>query len=186
MQTLGLDGRPPERAWWKELFWPLVEDDVSALTAARNGMYACMFIAILSTVMVVLGALPPALLFNSLFFLFGAIGIRQLSLLSAAAMTSFYAIGLAAALQWPGWLPLLVLMVLIGATRAAWYARRLAPQERYLVVNPAMELSGLGRVIEGLPAAIWPSIRVVYAVVLAVALLLLLAGVAIQVLARVR
>jgi hypothetical protein len=47
METLGLSPSTPKpTSRLKELFWPNIDDEVAAGTAARNAMYACMFIAV--------------------------------------------------------------------------------------------------------------------------------------------
>jgi hypothetical protein len=95
MQTLGLSPSTPKPSnRLRELLWPVINDDVSALTAARNGMYVCFFVAVVTAV-VALFTNPVGLLDAALFLMVG-IGIRQLSRVAALTGLLLYAMSLAA------------------------------------------------------------------------------------------
>ena len=90
MQTLGLSPSTPKPSnRLRELLWPVINDDVSALTAARNGMYVCFFVAVVTAV-VALFTNPVGLLDAALFLMVG-IGIRQLSRVAALTGLLLYA-----------------------------------------------------------------------------------------------
>src|SRR5438105_13394621 len=89
MQTLGLSPSTPKpTSRIRDLFWPKLEDEVAAVTAARNAMYAAFFVGITTAALGMLSA-PNALYCMDvvLYFLVG-IGVRQLS--RTAALVGFF------------------------------------------------------------------------------------------------
>ena len=96
MQTLGLsDSTPKTSSRIKELFWPKIDDDVAAVTAARNAMYASFVIAASTTFAVLTSQNNLAWIDVALYAMVG-IGVRQLS--RTAALTGFILYGLSWAL----------------------------------------------------------------------------------------
>src|SRR5580704_1421101 len=94
METLGLSPSTPKpTSRIRELFWPKIEDEVAAVTAARNAMYACLFIAVATLVTGLLSGKGLWVLFDVLLFTMAGIGVRQLS--RAAAITALFMYALA-------------------------------------------------------------------------------------------
>lgn len=93
METLGLSPstpRPTSRL--RELFWPKIEDEVAAVTAARNAMYACLLIAAVEGVLGFMAG-NVWVLADVLLFTMAGIGVRQLS--RTAALTALFMYALA-------------------------------------------------------------------------------------------
>jgi signal peptidase I len=161
METLGLSPSTPKpTSRIRELFWPVIEDDVAAVTAARNAMYACLLIAVGNGVLG-LTAGQPWILIDVALFTMAAIGIRQLS--RAATITALLMFALA-------WLATggfnvlrpLLLVILLGGLRAAVFAHHMKKDVREAIANPAMDtttMSRIGIVLEELPRRAWPVIH---------------------------
>jgi signal peptidase I len=168
METLGLSpSNPKPTSRIRDLFWPVIDDEVAAVTAARNAMYACLFIAAITGVFGLMGG-QPWVLIDVLLFTMAGIGVRQLS--RAAAITAL----LIYALAWLGTggfsiLRPLILVILLGGVRAAAFAHHLKKDDREAAANPAMDtttMSRLGVVLEELPRRAWPLIHGPFLVVL--------------------
>ena len=87
METLGLlPSTPKARSRLRELFWPKIEDEVAAVTAARNAMYACLLIAVLAGLSGLIAGQSFGILLDLLLFTMAGIGVRQLS--RAATITA--------------------------------------------------------------------------------------------------
>jgi signal peptidase I len=169
METLGLSPSTPKpTSRLRELFWPKIEDEVAAVTAARNAMYACLFIAAATGVSGLLAGQSLWILLDVLLYALAGIGVRQLS--RAAALTAL----LMYALAWLGTggfsiLRPIMLAILLGGVRAATFAHHLKSEAREAVANPAMDTSGMSRVgiiLEELPRRAWPSLHGPFLVVL--------------------
>jgi hypothetical protein len=168
MEILGLSPSTPKpTSRVRELFWPKIEDEAAATTAARNAMYACLLIAILTGVagLIAQNAWVAA---DVLLFAVAGIGVRQLS--RTAAITAFAVY----ALSWVGTggysiLRPLVLVILLGGVRAAAFAHHMKKDVREAIANPAMGTSSMSRIgilLEELPRRVWPAIHGPFLVVL--------------------
>ena len=101
MSTLGLSG-PPESTdgLWKGLFWPKIQNAEDANLAATRGFWVCLALAFVSAPMGTSGAslTVGVNLASSLdlavfaFYLLGATGVRQSSIVASAAMVAAYLI----------------------------------------------------------------------------------------------
>jgi signal peptidase I len=169
METLGLSPSTPKpTSRIRELFWPKIEDEVAAVTAARNAMYACLFIAAVTGVVGLMSGQSTWILLDVLLFTMAGIGVRQLS--RAAAITAL----LMYALAWLGAggfsiLRPLLLAILLGGVRAATFAHHMKNDVREAVANPVMDTTGMSRVgilLEELPRRAWPAIHAPFLVVL--------------------
>jgi hypothetical protein len=99
MSTLGLSGAPDTSdGLWKSLFWPTIRNAQDADLAASRGFWVCFALAFISAPMSSSGTtisvgfeiasfLDLAIF---LFYLLGAIGVRQASLVASASMFATY------------------------------------------------------------------------------------------------
>ena len=162
METLGLSPSTPKpTSRLRELFWPKIEDEVAAVTAARNAMFACLVVAAVTGISATLTGQSRWVLVDVLLFVLAGIGVRQLS--RAAAITAL----LMYALAWLGAggysiLRPLILAILLGGVRAATFAHHMKNDVREAVANPAMDTTGMSRIailLEELPRGAWPVIH---------------------------
>jgi signal peptidase I len=162
METLGLSPSTPKpTSRLRELFWPVIEDVVAAVTAARNAMYACLFIAATTAALGLMAGQGLWVLIDALLFAIAGIGIRQLS--RAAALVAFlmYALAWLGAGGWSILRPI-VLALLLGGLRAAAFAHHRKKEDREAIANPPMDTTGMSRVavlLEELPRRAWPVIH---------------------------
>ncbi len=92
METLGLsDSTPKPEGRLRALFWPRIESDVAADTAAQNAMYAALGIAALTTIGALVRLVPLASLLDAALFVVLALGIRQFSMTASILATVLYA-----------------------------------------------------------------------------------------------
>ena len=178
MQTLGLDGSPPPQPWYKLWLWPEVTEPEDAVSAARNGAFAAAAIGVLTCV---LGGLSmgAAALFDGVFFLLAAIGIRQLSFPASGMALAIYAISQLVALKrgaMPGVLGLALSFLLIGAARASWRALQMSAEDRAMMANDSPLETWTQRAFQQMGSPVWRRIRVVFNVVLFLYFALLLTG----------
>jgi signal peptidase I len=167
MQTLGLsDSTPKTSSRIKELFWPKIDDEVAAVTAARNAMYASFAIAAGTAFAALAGGNYSVWVDVALYVMIG-IGVRQLS--RTAALTGFILYGLSWLLV-PGSMlsgaiaiRLILTALLLNGVRAAAYAH-LAHKEHAIetVANPAVDTTGQSRAsvaVQNLPNRLWPLLK---------------------------
>jgi signal peptidase I len=167
MQTLGLsDSTPKPTSRIKELFWPRIDDEVAAVTAARNAMYASFAIAAGTAVSAFAAGNYLAWIDVALYVMVG-IGVRQLS--RTAALTGFILYGLSwllvpsAMLSGAIVVRLILTALLLNGIRAAAYAH-LGHKEHAIdaVANPAVDTRGQSRAsvaVQNLPNRLWPILK---------------------------
>lgn len=174
MQTLGLsDSTPKPSSRIKELFWPKIDDEVAAVTAARNAMYASFLIA-LGTALSAFTGQSSLVWIDFAFYVLVGIGVRQLS--RTAALTGFILYGLSWALIPASFLSagivvrLILTALLLNGVRAASYAHNTHRESAIDdVANPAVDTTGLSRAsvaVENLPNRLWPILKAPFFVML--------------------
>ena len=120
-----------------------------------------------------------AALFDGVFFLLAAIGIRQLSFPASGMALAIYAISQLVALKrgaMPGVLGLALSFLLIGAARASWRALQMSAEDRAMMANDSPLETWTQRAFQQMGSPVWRRIRVVFNVVLFLYFALLLTG----------
>lgn len=131
MQQLGLSPNAPKtQSRLRELLWPDVSDEVSAETAARNGMYAAFAVATVTALLALVQWIPRASLVDGVLFLCIGFGIRKMSRTAAVAGLVLYVVeqGYAFFQGRGGWnVVLLVILtaLFLSAARATFSYHRL-------------------------------------------------------------
>ncbi|HLW77354.1 MAG TPA: signal peptidase I, partial [Bryobacteraceae bacterium] len=184
MQTLGLsDSTPKPTSRIRELFWPKIDSDVAAVTAARNAMYASFAIAAFSALDLVRvsGFLAVSVWISVVLYAMIGIGVRQLS--RTAALTGFILYGLSwlllpALALFSFWTMLRVIatVLLLNGVRAAMFAHSSFKTDTLdQIANPAFDTRGESAVsvaLERAPGKIWPMLRAPFFVGLGLVVLL--------------
>lgn len=182
MEILGLsESTPKPTSRLRELFWPRIDNEVAAITAARNAMYANFLVATITFGFTAGAGWRGALLC----FMIG-IGVRQLSRAAAITGLIFY-IGdfVAVVIINPGaWIGIFGRAIwtaaLIGGVRAAFFANRDEdPAVAARIANPVMDITGMSKMalfFEVLPQRAWPYIRIPFLVILMALTAFLLLG----------
>lgn len=197
MQILGLsDSTPKPTSRFKELFWPKIEDDVAAVTAARNAMYACFAIAAFGAFALLAALQNPFGWLDVAMYVMIGIGVRQLS--RTAAFTAFILYGLSwlavaaagtvALLSIGTLIRVILTALLLGGVRAATWAhsehRETAIEE---VANPSLSVAGVSRAtvaVENLPNRLWPILKAPFFVTLYLVVFLNLAVLSLSVIVQ--
>ncbi len=192
MQILGLaDSTPKPTSRARELFWPHIIDEVSAVTAARNAMYASFVVAV-ATVLLTGGVGW----LDALLFLMIGVGIRQLSRVAAVTGLLLYVAGFVATVivnpsAATGILGrFLGTAIFLGGVRAAFFANRNEdPQVAQRIANPEIDTTGMSSFsvfLERVPARTWPYLRIPFFVVLILLTGLSLYGLTVTALLHIR
>ncbi len=190
MQTLGLSGSSSGGgSRIRELFWPKIDDEIAAVTAARNAMYACFWIALSTAVLGLAGDQGWQLWIDVAIYVLVGIGVRQLSL--AAGLIGFIVYGLSwtaailavspSGYMAPVQLGLLVVTtvvrlmltaLLVQGVRAAAYAKTAHRAETIeTIANPEFAgQSAADDFWERLPKRLWPALRAPFFIVLSLLL----------------
>lgn len=181
MQTLGLDGSPSPQPWYKLWAWPDVDSPEDAVSAARNGAIAAVAIGVLT---IVIGSLAngPAAVFDGVFYLLLAIGIRQLSFPASAMAVTGYLMSQATAVslgQMPGVIGLALSLLLVGSARASWRALRMNTHDRAAAANDSPVESWTQRRLRHTASPLWLRLRIFFNVVMLLYFALLITGLAV-------
>ncbi len=178
MQTLGLDGSPSPQPWYKLWAWPDVDSPEDAVSAARNGSIAAVAIGALT---IVVGSLAngPAAIFDGVFYLLLAIGIRQLSFPASGMAFTAYLMSQITAVsrgQMPGVIGLALSLLLVGAARASWRALRMSTHDRAVAANDSPIETWTQRRLRHTASPLWLRLRIFFNVVMLLYFALLMTG----------
>ena len=184
METLGLSPSTPKpRGRLLELFWPVIDSDVAARTAAQNAMYACAAIGLFSLLLIPLTGNVVGAVASCLFFLFAAAGIRSFSRIAAWSAFALYGIDLIVSLFIGGAFGLpgivvrvIVIALLVNGIRAQHFASRWKKDHpgEDIRREPLEGLTATQRFYARLPVAFWPVARPLFVACLAVYAVLLI------------
>ena len=140
MQTLGLsDSTPKPTSRLKDLFYPDLSNDVSALTACHTASWACFIVAAITAVVAILRA-PMALIDAGLFAFIG-LGLRKALRTAAVAGFALYILEQIMNVTTghaPSVLAILIAVILFNSVRAAYSYQRL---HRTPIAQPPAEVS---------------------------------------------
>jgi hypothetical protein len=176
MSTLGLSGAPDRRdGLFKNLFWPTIQNAQDVDLAASRGFWVCFALAFISAPMSssgatisvgveIAGSLDLAIF---LYYLLGAMGVRQTSLVASASMFATYLFS--SALYF--WLSsthfslirLIGIGLLLANLRAALLIRRWSrdPERRDELedMTNRSSFTWTDRIANGMPMKVWPWAR---------------------------
>jgi signal peptidase I len=164
----------------RELFWPTIDSDVAARTAAQNAMYVCLAIGVLNLLLpMAFGGNRLAAILTCLFYVFAAFGIRSFSWIAAVSALGIYGLGLIVSAftlgLFAGVVGFIFFGLLIGGVRAVSFASRWRADHPDEDIRKE-PLDGLGpaqRFFARLPLAFWPWARPLFVAYLALYALLL-------------
>ena len=183
MQTLGLsseskrsDGR------LKSIFWPTVENAWDVNYLGQQGFWICLIIAIFqtigtlvygSTTLVVLGVV------GFLIFFLGGMGVREASWPAAALIFTIFLAGMVSTMAkgtFPGVLTIIAAGVLLSNVRAAILASEWRPAAEGEDRPTRFSETLTDKLVDQLPAKVWPVLKVPFFILSAMYLTLILIG----------
>ena len=179
METLGLSGPPPQKdSLFRRLLWPSA-DSVDADILGQQGFWLCLILALGAGIISAFqGHIVFGVLFGVFYFLCG-IGIREHDVPAAIAAAAVYLVNIGMeiliARHPPGWLTLLVALLLIANIRGCAIASRWAKAGDPDLIPIRLNQTWQDKLVDQMPAKVWPRFRVAFYVLSAMVFLLTLA-----------
>jgi len=181
METLGLS-RPPVRNEniFRHIFWPSA-DSVDADMLGQQGFWICLLLALLTVIEAVFkGHVLLSVLF-AIFYFLGGIGVREHDIASAISVTAIYVLNVIGvelmARQFPGWLVLFVMLILASNVRGCWIASKWLGSGDPDIVPMRMNENWRDKLVDQMPARVWPRLRAAFYVLAFLVFMATLAGV---------
>ena len=191
MQTLGLQGESRRSdGRLKSIFWPTVENAWDVDYLGRQGFWICLVIAAFQVVVAAISSNPILLVFGiveGLIFFVGGMGVRESSWPAAALVFSIFFLNQldsAAQGRLPGVLSIIGAGILLSNVRAAFLASAWKPSSED-EDRPSRFSDSLGdKLVDVMPAKLWPVLQIPFYGLAALLLLLTLIGLAVIALRR--
>ena len=180
MSTLGLSGPPSSNdSLLKRLFWPSIGDAADADMLGQQGFWICLIVSLLTIITTSLQGHWLLGLYSGVFFFIGGIGIREHDVIAAIAVTVIYWMNIVDAIlirQFPGFLVFIAGAVLTANIRGCIVASQSARIDDPDAMPTRFNETWRDKIVDQLPARIWPRIRIAFYVLAAMTLLLVTAG----------
>ncbi|HTH54261.1 MAG TPA: hypothetical protein VL495_09935 [Edaphobacter sp.] len=190
MQTLGLSSSPrPTDGLFKRLFWPEIANQYDVDLVGQQGFWVCLAVAVLSMVVLIWqGQIGFGLLLGSTYFL-AALGVRERDIAAAVLIFLCYLLDRIAALEFAilgmvgggnSILTTIATMLLFANVRATILSRRWQTSDTPAEISefPERQTSSFSdRIVNQLPAMLWPRTRYVFYPLATILLLLSMSGV---------
>lgn len=186
METLGLSGPPaPKDSFFRRIFWPSA-DSADADILGQQGFWLCLILAVGTGIISVFQGHPILGIVLGIFYFLCGIGVREHDVLAAVAVATVYMINISGGIvitkSPPGWLTLFVALILIGNIRGCAIATKWLKSGDPDIIPNRLNETWQDKLVDQMPALVWPRIRIAFYVLSVIVLLLTLAGVAITIL----
>lgn len=191
MQTLGLsseDKRTDGRL--KSIFWPTVENAWDVNHLGQQGFWICLVVGLLQLISVVFVGSPLSLILgvtSFLIFLLGGVGVREASWPAAAVVFTIFVAAMVDGMG-QGRLPVIISIaaaaILLSNVRGAFLASEWRPAGPDEDRPTRFSESFTDKLIDQMPARVWPIARVPFFIVSALYLILIFFGFAVQIIHR--
>lgn len=179
MSMLGLTGEAEkDDNLFKRLFWPSNHpNDVDTL--GQQGFWICLIVGLVSGVVLLFGGHPLLAILTATFFCLGGIGVREHSVTAAIVIAVAYianilfnvALGVP-----PGALSILVAGLLLANIRGTWIAAAWQKKGELEDFPERLNTTIFDKVVDQMPASVWPVGRFFFYFVAAIYLMLLVLG----------
>lgn len=179
MQTLGL-AEPEQKPdnMLTRLFWPSNHPG-EVDTLGQQGFWICLGVGAVSLVSCSYSGYWYLGLIAGVFFVLGGIGVREHSVLSSALVASAYVLNILAAIlarHAPGLLDLFIALLLIANIRGTWIASEWMSKGDPELFPERANADFRDKLVDQMPAKVWPEGRFLFYVFSAVYLLMVIAG----------
>lgn len=181
METLGLSGPPVSNEnIFKRIFWPS-SDSVDADMLGQQGFWICLIIAVVDLApQLFRGEILAGVFFASVYLL-GGIGVREHDILAAIGVSLVYlvqVIGVVVMMRRPpGLLDLFIVVLLVTNIRGCWIASKWVKAGDPNLLPARMNATWRDRLVDQMPAKVWPRVRVIFYIIAALTLFLTVWGV---------
>jgi K+-sensing histidine kinase KdpD len=183
MQTLGLSGESRRSdGRLKSIFWPTVDNAWDVNYLGQQGFWICVIVALIEAVAGAFSSNPVILAFYlavALIFFVGGMGVRQASWPAAAIVFSLFFTGLLYMMalgRLPGILSILAAGILLSNLRAAFLASEWRPAGEGEDRPTRFSETIVDKIVDQLPAKLWPHLQPYFFAVAAALLALELIG----------
>lgn len=162
MSTLGLDGRPEEQDnIFQRIFWPSNHaGEADAL--GQQGFWVCLIVGVISAgISLFTGHFLIGLLVFG-FYWFGGMGVREHSISAAIIVALGYIAALVFAVStghFPGFLDIAITVILLANIRGTYIASSWKAKGDPEVFPDRMNVTFFDRLVDQLPAKLWPKGR---------------------------
>jgi hypothetical protein len=174
METLGLSDFPPSsEGRIRSLFWPSIRNGTDVDNLGSQGYWVCLFVAVISLALLIARAQPILAVAVFLFYYLGGIGVRERGRYAAIVVFLMY---LMDTLTAPGVLRIIISALLLSNLRATWIASRWKPESEEAILPPRLNETFSDKLVDQLPAWLWPKLRIVYYLAATAFLLLVALG----------
>lgn len=173
----------------QRIFWPANRPGEADLLGIQ-GYLLCVIVAAISACALGFDRQYTAALLTFVFFLLGGIGIREHEPLAAILVAAGYLLNVAA--NWiggnpPGVFTVLAAILLLTNIRATLIAKRWAHRYHHQEISlDQLSASWSERLLDELPAYLWPRVQIIFYVIAAIYLLLVLIGIGTMLWGRIR
>jgi hypothetical protein len=159
METLGLSSPPAERSnIFRRIFWP--ENHAgNADSLAQQGFWVCLVIAAFSCGMLIYSGHPFFALLSFVFYALGGVGVREYSVIAAAAVSGVWVFQIFVVLalrQMPGLPDIAAAIVLLTNIRGAWIASNWKRTGAPDMFPDRLNETWRDKLSDQLPQKIWP------------------------------
>lgn len=180
MSTLGLSGPPSKNdSLLKRLFWPSVGNAVDADLLGQQGFWICLIVSILTLGTSLFQGQWIIGILGAVFFFLGGIGVREHDIFAAIAVSAVYWMNILVVIftgHFPGFLVFIAAALLTANIRGCLIAASSMKQGDPDEIPLRFHETWRDRLVDQMPARIWPRIRIVFYVLAALMLLLSVAG----------
>jgi hypothetical protein len=184
METLGLSESPnrsESRA--KSLFWPSIENGTDVDYLGAQGYWVCTLVGVVSFVFLIIAAQPITATAVLMLYYLGGVGVRERSRYAATIVFVMYALD---SLISPGVIRLLFAALLLSNLRATWIAYRWKSGSEESALPPRLNETWTDKFADTFPAWLWPKTRVLYYIFSIGYLVLVIFGLAMMFMGKVR
>ncbi len=180
MQILGLaESTPRSESRWRALFWPTIRNAGDFDYITRQGFWICFIVAAVTALFSVVTGNPVSGLFEGAFYFLAGIGVRERSRTAGIASFAAYLLGALVLQRYTGngfsIVRIIFLVLLFANIRGNLLSARWAddPQND---LTPSMRLNETlaDKLVDQMPAFLWPKTRFVFYVLACLEILLLL------------
>ena len=179
MGYLGLSGPAvKEDNIFQRLFWPS-DHAGEADSLGQQGFWICIAVALLSAAILTFAGHWAVALLTLAFFGLGGIGVREHSTFAAISVAFVYLLNqiiVAIGGRFPGLLALAASMLLIANIRGTWIAAKWAKHGDPDLIPERMRETLSDRIVDQMPAHVWPKGRRIFYCVAVIYVLLTVFG----------
>lgn len=164
---------------FRRLFWPSNHAGEADILG-EQGLWICVLVAFISCAVLGFDGQYLAALLTLVFFVLGGIGVREHNIPTAILIVVAHLLNMTANAMYglaPGIFSIAAAILLLANIRSTWIANRWAEYRDPEIFYETVEENWRERLVDQIPALVWPKARIVFFSVAGIYLLLLLLGI---------